>query len=355
MSPKKKLSEADDSNKLNPSEFANSVFFNSVRGICPEVLKSMDPFEINLKESDVQDAEKQAEILEKATNVSFEPLDTKKRTEVRNRFYPQNLRNKTINRMRKTGSVAISVGKFNMVINPTSGTIKMDAIRKQNGLGKGQQSRLAVEPDSDMSARKIPLAAVNPKSEKVVGKISKFSHSNRELESPAWLNKEPQHRRSSIANHNYNKSMVNQIGGLDIKDSYKTRHTHRLSCDADNIGRGHTLDRYTNKSLSHSLLVNNSEGHADVEYKLSVGGHGQKRYSKDMSKFDQSEFIDNTNRDSKWEYLSEVAGSKSGKETVLGQWAIPQKPDQDIDTHILEEAELEESQVFIQGENGHLN
>jgi hypothetical protein len=315
----------------------------------------MDPFEINLKESDVQDAEKQANILEKAANASFEPLDTKKRTEVRNQFYPQNLRNKTINRMRKTGTVAICVGKSKIVINPTSGTIKMDALGKQNGLGKSQQSRLAVEPDSDMSARKIQLAVLNPKSEKVVGKISKFSHSNREVESPAWLNKEPQHRRSSIANHNYNKSMVNQIGGLDIKDSYKTRHMHRLSCDADKIGRGHTLDGYTIQTLSHSLLVNNSDGHADAEYKLSVGGHGQKRSSKDVSKLYQSEFIDNTNRDSKWVSLSEVAGSNSGRETVLGQLAIPQKPDQDIHTHILEEAKLEESQVFIQGENGYLN
>jgi hypothetical protein len=283
----------------------------------------MDPFEINLKESEVQDAKKQAEILEKAEYASFEPLDSKKRTEVRNRFYPQNLRNKTINRMRKTGSVAISVGKFNMVINPTLGTIKMDVIQKQNGLGKSQQSRLAVESDSEMSARKIRLAVENPKSEKVVGKISKFSHSNRELESPAWPNKEPQHRRSSIANHNYNKSMVNQIGGSDIKDSYKTRHTHRLSCDADKIERGHTLDGYTNKTLSHSLLVNKSGEHADPKYKLSVGGHRQKRSSKDMSKFNQSEFIDNTNRDSNSVSLSEVAGSKSWRETVLGQWAIP--------------------------------
>jgi hypothetical protein len=135
----------------------------------------MDPFEIINKESDVQDAEKSADTLEKTANASFEPLDTKKRTEVRNRFYPQNLRNKTINRMRKSGSVAISVGKFNMVINPTSGTIKMDAIQKQNGLGKSQQSRLAVEPDSPKGNKKIRLAGLNPKSEKVVGKILKFS------------------------------------------------------------------------------------------------------------------------------------------------------------------------------------
>jgi hypothetical protein len=248
------------------------------------VLKIMDPFEIILKESDVQDAEKQADTLEKAANASFEPLDTRKRTEVRNRFYPQNLRNKTINRMRKTGTVAISVGKFNMVINPTSGTIKMDAIQKQNGLGKSQQSRLVVEPDSDMSGRKIRLAGLNPKSEKVVGKILKFSQSNREIESPARPNKEPQHRRSSITNHNYNKSMVNQIEGSNIKDSYKTRHTYRLSCDADKIRRDHTLDGYTNITLSHSLLINNSGGHADAEYKLSEGGHRQKRSSKDISK-----------------------------------------------------------------------
>jgi hypothetical protein len=46
-----------------------------------------------------------------------------------------------------------------------------------------------------------------------------------------------------------------------------------------------------------------------------------------MSKLYQNELVDNTNRDSKRDSLSEMVPSKSRRENVAGQGAIPQKPE----------------------------
>ena len=55
-----------------------------------------------------------------------------------------------------------------------------------------------------------------------------------------------------------------------------------------------------------------------------------KRSSKNMSKLYKSEMVDNTTsrmQDSKQPSFSELAGSKSVRESVAGHGAIPQKPD----------------------------
>ena len=114
-----------------------------MNNLCLE--KKMNPFEMENRDSDHENQEKDDESLEKVANTSFEPLDDKKRTAVRNRFYPQNLRNKTINKMRQTGSINIASKNFNMVINPTSGTIKMETGQKQSRLS---ESRNNLEKDS---------------------------------------------------------------------------------------------------------------------------------------------------------------------------------------------------------------